>query len=258
MFNEITNNLGDTWRKFSAGDMASRNALVEAYLPFVQATAKRVHAKLVNQIELDDLISTGVFGLIDALNSFDPRRGVKFETFCLPRIRGAMLDELRRMDWVPRLVRFHSRKLNSAVQSIKAASGQNPTEEELADNMGMTIGKAKAMLKDSFVTGQISLDHLSHGSPDSDNSFVDTLPDRKQTNPSLSTLRKELKDIILKKLTRTERLIITLYHYEGMQMKEIGKTMDLSESRISQIYTDLLARLKGMLEGRQPSINAAA
>src|SRR6478752_3306534 len=147
------------WQNFKAdpNNQEMRNRLVEMYLPLVKYNGERIWSRLPEGVELDDLISAGVFGLMDAIDAFDLSRGVKFETYCVPRIRGAMLDELRTMDWVPRLVRSKASKLNEAVKTLEAKHGRSPTEIELAEHMGMPVAELEKMMLEANAVNLISL-----------------------------------------------------------------------------------------------------
>src|SRR2546427_9656923 len=150
--------IAEVWKEFKAdqSNKALRNRLIEQYLPLVKYNGERIWARLPDGVELDDLISAGVFGLMDAIDAFDMTRGVKFETYCVPRIRGAMLDELRTMDWVPRLVRSKASKLNEATKQLEARRGRPPTTEELAGRLGMSAQEFEKMVQDASAVGLVS------------------------------------------------------------------------------------------------------
>ncbi len=246
------------WKEFrKSGDDDARNGLLENYLPLVRATAERLHAKLPDEVDVDDLASAGVFGLIDTLNAFDPERGVKFETYCTSRIRGAMLDHLRSLDWVPRLVRSRAHKLNDALQSLETRLGRNPTEKELAAEMNLSMGQFRKLRKDAQAVGLISLDKKwTDADSNKDLREIDILEDRRSDNPYTAAQKRDLKELVSRGLSRAERLIIMLYYFEEMTMKEIGETLDLSESRVSQMHSAVLMRLKDQLESRKKELQA--
>src|SRR5438876_8012086 len=151
--------IDEIWKRYKADpdNQELRNLLVEQYLPLVKYNGERIWARLPDGVELDDLISAGVFGLMDAIDAFDMTRGVKFETYCVPRIRGAMLDELRTMDWVPRLVRSKASKLNEAMKTLEARLGRQPTETELAAQLTISVPELEKMMLDANAVGLISL-----------------------------------------------------------------------------------------------------
>ncbi len=225
-----------------------RNRLMERYLPLVKYNAERVHTKLPQEVDVDDLMSAGIFGLMDAIDAFDLERGVKFETYCAPRIRGAILDELRAMDWVPRLVRSRSSTVDKASKRFKKETGRGPTDEELQERLGVDDDEFAKIKKDAGATGVISLNRKWFETDSSrDVREIDVFQDSRQVDPLTLVQKKDLQAVITKGLTRAERLIIILYYYEQMTMKEIGVTLDLSESRVSQMHSSILARLKAQM-----------
>jgi len=230
-----------------------RNRLVENYLPLVKYNGERVWARLPDGVELDDLISAGVFGLMDAIDAFDLSRGVKFETYCVPRIRGAMLDELRTMDWVPRLVRSKASKLGEATKKLETKHGRAPTVAELAEHLEMTIPELEKMTREANAANLVSLNKKWYETDSSkDVREVDILEDKKGEDPTRRVQKTDLMRLVTKGLNRNERLIIILYYYEELTMKEIGATLDLSESRVSQMHSSIVNRLQIQLGRRRP------
>jgi RNA polymerase sigma factor for flagellar operon FliA len=204
-------------------------------------------------VDLDDLISAGVFGLMDAIDAFDLSRGVKFETYCVPRIRGAMLDELRTMDWVPRLVRSKASKLNEATRQLETKLGRQPTDIELAEHMQISVGELEKMASDANAVNLISLNKKWYETDSyKDVREIDILEDKKGEDPTRRIQKNDLMRLVTKGLNRNERLIIILYYYESLTMKEIGATLDLSESRVSQMHTSIVERLQSQLGRRRP------
>ena len=236
-----------------------RNILVETYLPLVKYNGERIWSRLPDGVELDDLISAGVFGLMDAIDAFDLSRGVKFETYCVPRIRGAMLDELRTMDWVPRLVRSKASKLAEANRVLETRLGRHPTEQELADQLEMSVPELEKMLIDANAVNLISLNKKWYETDSyKDVREIDILEDKKGEDPTRRIQKNDLMRLVTKGLNRNERLIIILYYYEELTMKEIGATLDLSESRVSQMHSSIVARLQGQLGRRRTEFGQAA
>ncbi len=234
-----------------------RNQLLENYLPLVRYNAERVHTKLPDEVDVEDLMQAGIFGLMDAIDAFDLERGVKFETYCAPRIRGAILDELRSMDWVPRLVRSRSSQVDQARKSLQMALGRKPTEDEVAKKLNLNPEEYSKVRRDAGPVGVVSLSRKwFETDSNKDVREIDVLEDPKQVNPFNIAQREDLKDLITKGLSRAERLIVILYYYEQMTMKEIGVTLDLSESRVSQMHSSILARLKAQLQNRTPELSA--
>ncbi len=249
----VTSDLGKVWRDFKrSGDTVLRNRLVESFLPIVRYNAERIGAKLPDEIDSDDLISAGIFGLLDAIDSFDLGRGVKFETYCAPRIRGAILDELRSMDWVPRLVRSRASKLERASRELESTLGRSPTESELSHRMKLPPAEFEKLIRDATAVTQVSLSRKYNETESSKEvSEIDVLEDKRGKDPVSEIHKRDLKNMITRGLTRAERLILILYYYEEMTMKEIGATLDLSESRVSQMHSSILRRLKEQLELRR-------
>jgi RNA polymerase sigma factor for flagellar operon FliA len=236
-----------------------RNRLVEHYLPLVRYNGERIWSRLPEGVDLDDLISAGVFGLMDAIDAFDMSRGVKFETYCVPRIRGAMLDELRTMDWVPRLVRSKASKLNEAVKKLEARLGRHPSEQELAEELGLSVPELERMMVEANAVNLISLNKKWYETDSyKDVREIDILEDKKSEDPTRRIQRNDLMRLVTKGLNRNERLIIILYYYEELTMKEIGATLDLSESRVSQMHSSIVQRLQHQLRRRRPEFGNTA
>ena len=234
-----------------------RNRLVENYLPLVRYNGERIWSRLPDGVELDDLISAGVFGLMDAIEAFDLTRGVKFETYCVPRIRGAMLDELRTMDWVPRLVRSKASKLNEAMKTLEARLGRQPSEVELAEHMEISVPELEKMITEANAVNLISLNKKWYETDSyKDVREIDILEDKKGEDPTRRIQKNDLMRLVTKGLNRNERLIIILYYYEELTMKEIGATLDLSESRVSQMHSSIVQRLQGQLNRRRPEFGS--
>ena len=241
------------WEQFfETHNEYSRNLLMENYRNLVKYCAERLHSKLPDKVELDDLISAGMFGLMDAIDAFDKSRGVKFETYCSPRIRGSILDELRSMDWVPRLVRARAHQLSKATHSLEIHLGRKPTEKEIAEELQMNMEEFIRLQRDANAVSLVSLTtQYSDDDGDKEIREIDVIKDERSTNPVLEAQKRDLKGLLTKGLTRAERLIIVLYYYEEMTMKEIGATLDLSESRVSQMHSSIIARLKAQMNTRK-------
>jgi RNA polymerase sigma factor for flagellar operon FliA len=244
------------WKTYKkSGEQAVRNQLIEHYLPLVKNHAERLKAKLPGVVQVDDLTTAGVLGLMDAIEQFDPARKVKFETFSAIRIRGAMMDELRGLDWVPRLVRQRAKMLTESTAALRAALGRQPSEEEVAEHMNVPIDEYRRIADDGRPANVFSIygkrTNNSHGAGEGeDPEDVANLCDNRAINPIQQAQQKALQEILVRGFTRSERLIVILYYYEQLTMKEIGATLDLSESRVSQMHTSIVNRLKVTLSDR--------
>jgi len=244
--------IAEIWQNFLKTHQESyRNLIMEHYMPLVRYTAKRLSGKLPDKVDVDDLISAGTFGLVDAINAFEPQRGIKFETYCSPRIRGAILDELRNMDWVPRLVRARAHQLSNATQSLQNNLGRKPTREETADKLNLNMTEFERLEKDATAIALVSLNSNYPDRDDNNVKEIDLIKDSKSKDPLRESQKRDLKNLLTRGLSRAERLIVVLYYYEEMTMKEIGATLDLSESRVSQMHSSILDRLKAQFDTRQ-------
>ena len=245
-----------TWVEYKSDPSCQtlRNQLLEHYLPVVKYNAERIWSRLPDGVELDDLISAGIFGLMSAIDAFDLSRGVKFETYCAPRIRGAMLDELRHMDWVPRLVRAKASKLLEATNSLEISLGRTATDQELAHYLELSLPELEKMSRDANAIGLVSLHKKKWGNTDGYKELceVDMVENKRSEDPTRRLKKNDLIRLVTKGLNRSERLIIILYYYEELTMKEIGYTLDLSESRVSQMHSSIVRRLQFQLHKRQP------
>jgi RNA polymerase sigma factor for flagellar operon FliA len=245
----------EVWKtyKLDMTNVELRNRLVERYMPLVRYNGERIRSRLPEGVELDDLTSAGIFGLLDAIDAFDLARGVKFETYCVPRIRGAMLDELRTMDWVPRLVRSKASKLNDATKRLTTKYGRAPTDTELSEFMELSVPELEKMKADASAISTVSLNKKWYETDSyKDVREIDVLEDKKGEDPTKRVQKGDLMRLVTKGLNRNERLIIILYYYEELTMKEIGATLDLSESRVSQMHTSIVNRLQEQLGRRRP------
>jgi RNA polymerase sigma factor FliA len=230
-----------------------RNRLIELFLPLVKYNGERIWSRLPDGVELDDLVSAGTFGLMDAIDAYDMSRGVKFETYCVPRIRGAMLDELRTMDWVPRLVRSKASKLNEALKTLEARLGRAPADSEVAEYMGLSAEEFEKLLVEANALSLVSLNKKWCETDSSKEVHeIDIIEDKKGEDPTRRIQKHDLMRLVTKGLNRNERLIIILYYYEELTMKEIGATLDLSESRVSQMHSAIVERLQSQLGRRKP------
>ena len=247
------------WERYKADpkNIDLRNKIVEIYIPLVKYHAQRVWSRLPDGVDIDDLTSSGIFGLIDAVEAFDLTRDVKFETYCAPRIRGAMLDELRSMDWVPRLVRTKAKRLSEATKTLDEKLGRQPTDQELADFLQISAEELKKLTASATAVNVVSLNKKwSETDSSKEVSELDILEDMKGEDPTERLQKIDTMRLVTKGLKRNERLILLLYYYQDMTMKEIGATLDLAESRVSQIHSSIVQRLQMQLSKRRPEFAA--
>ena len=248
------------WMKYKRTNRRKfRNALVEAYLPLVRSIARRIWVRLPDSVDLDDLVSAGTLGLIDAVQGFDLERGVCFKTYCVARVRGAILDDLRALDWAPRMVRSGTAKIEASTQTLGAKLGRAPGPEEIAEELGISVRRYETLLRGAPLSaGPLSLDRDPFPNEDGrPRSVLDAIEDRKAMGPAEVTEKREFKELVTGVLSDRERRILTMYYYHQLTMKEIGRHLELSESRVCQMHAHILKRLRMRL-GTSPAFVAAA
>jgi len=237
------------------GDM--RNVLMERHLPLVRYHAERLQQTLPKSIELDDLISAGQFGLMDAIRGFDPDRGYKFKTYCSTRIRGAILDQLRSQDWVPRLVRLKATKIERMYQKLMGEFGREPTHSELAQHLDLEHDELVKEMEGAKAKAMYSLSEKWDDGDDGDSvEKMDILEDRTAVDPVNELNRRDLMKYMTKSLTHKEQFIIEQYYQQGHTMREIGEMLALTESRVCQIHSNVMSRLRGLLDRKQDNLMA--
>jgi RNA polymerase sigma factor FliA len=247
--------LRDLWRRYKGdGDATARERLVVAYSPMVKFVAGRLGAGLPSHVEDADLISYGLMGLIGAIERFDLERGIKFETFAMTRIRGAIIDELRSLDWVPRSVRSRAREIEAAQSALEHELQRAPSEAELAAKLGVSEEELRASLLEIANSSVYALDELwaiSDASGDQV-SLLDTISDPGAEDPQKSLASSEVKDRLTEAvgtLPEREQLVVALYYYESLTLREIGEVLGVTESRVSQLHTKAVMRMKSALQG---------
>lgn len=237
------------WERFKASaDASVRERLILHYSPLVKYVAGRVGAGLPRSVDQNDLASYGLFGLIDAIDKFEPERGFKFETYAINRIKGAILDELRALDWVPRSVRSRARRIETAVSELEHKLGRAPSEEEIALNVEMGVGDLRDALAEIGRSGIAALDEFVGG--ESQTTMGEMISDPQGVSPEsefqAEETRRGLVDAI-NRLPNRERLVVTLYYYEGMTLSEIGDVLGVTESRVCQIHAKTMMSLRNRL-----------
>ena len=247
--------LQDLWRRYkSTGDERARERLVVAYSPLVKYVAGRMSSGLPGHVEESDLISYGLGGLISAIERFDLSREIKFETYAITRIRGAIIDELRNLDWVPRSVRARAREIEKINMKLEARLQRAPTDEEMAIELGVTIDEFQETLLQISNSTIVALDELWNVQDATGDqvSLLDTLPDREAPDPQQLVDQSELRDRIadaIALLPEREKLVVALYYYENLTLREIGEVLGVTESRVSQLHTKAVLRLRSKLQG---------
>jgi RNA polymerase sigma factor FliA len=248
----VDDELGMRWDAFkSEDDLDAREKLILHYAPLVKYVASRVATGLPASVDQHDLVSYGMFGLIDALEKFEPGRGNKFETYAVPRIKGAIIDELRAMDWVPRSIRFKARELEKAQADLEAMLKRQPSEDELADRLGMSRQELHAMVSQISFVSVLALDEVvSSGSDRGDQvALIDTIAD-KGLDPTWGVESQETRGLLaaaINSLSEREKIVVTLYYFEGLTLAEIGEILGVTESRVCQIHTKAVGGLRGQL-----------
>ncbi len=233
-------------------DPSDRDALIINYTPLIKFIANRLAIRLPPHIDINDLISSGVIGLIDAIEKYDPSREAQFKTYAEFRIRGSMLDELRSLDWIPRSVRQRSNKIENAFARIEQELGRPASDEEVAESLGMDLNEFSDMVSRSAGLALLSLDDIIDRNWDGEGgrTLLDTLSGLEDEDPQAQHAFEELKRLLaqaIDALPERERLVLSLYYHEEMSMKEIGAVMEVTESRISQIHSKAIARIKGRI-----------
>ena len=243
--------IAELWDHYKERNTAdARERLILHYSPLVKFVAGRVAAGLPQNIEQADLVSYGIFGLIDAIDKFDPGRGFKFETYAISRIKGAIIDELRSIDWVPRSVRSKARSIERAYSKLENELLRTPEESEVASELGVTEGELAQTLSQISFVGLVALDELLSASDRGGNTTVgDTVAD-KVNDPVAAFEVDEMKHVLADAINRMpdrERLVLTLYYYEGLTLAEIGEVLGVTESRVCQIHTKAILQLRSRL-----------
>lgn len=229
---------------------AQKDKLIIEYAPLIKFVAQKIAARLPSNIELDDLISSGVIGLMDAIDKYDSSRDNKFKTYAEFRIRGAILDELRAQDWVPRSVRDKAKMLDKTVVALEVALGRNPTDEEIADKLAISVDELHELVNEVRPVSVVSIDEAPTFSSVDKKSILNILDGCKLNNPQNHLDIKFLKDVITKAiedLPERQRLVLSLYYYEDLNLKEIGRVLRVTESRVSQLHAQAILRLRAKL-----------
>jgi RNA polymerase sigma factor FliA len=258
----VAEDVTELWRTFRrTGDQALRDRLILMYAPIVKYVAGRLGSGLPAHVDEGDLVSYGLLGLISAIERYDPDRDVKFETYAIARIKGSILDELRALDWVPRSVRSRARQIERAMAELEAKLGHAPSDEELAKKVGISVEELEDSLTDISRSSIAALDELwtISGSGGDQVALIDTIEDTQGPEPQSAFAQTELREMVADAITslpEREKLVITLYYYEDLTLREIGEVLGVTESRVSQLHTKAILRLKARLSGSVPRARA--
>jgi RNA polymerase sigma factor for flagellar operon FliA len=242
------------WLEFRrTQDKALRDRLILTYAPLVKYVAGRLGSGLPAHVDEGDLVSYGLLGLIGAIERYDPERDIKFETYAMARIKGAIIDELRALDWVPRSVRSRAREIERAIAELESRLGRAPSDEEIAQKIGISVDELEESLTDISRSSIAALDELWSASGEGDQiSLLDTLEDTSGPRPAEALDETELREALadaIARLPEREKLVVTLYYYEELTLREIGEVLGVTESRVSQLHTKAVLRLKARLAG---------
>jgi RNA polymerase sigma factor for flagellar operon FliA len=227
-----------------------KDKLISEYSPLIKFIAQKIAVRLPSNIELDDLISAGVIGLMDAIDKWDPTRDNKFKTYAEFRVRGAILDELRAQDWVPRSIRDKAKILDKTIQTLEVDLGRTATEEEVSTAMGISVDEFHDLLNQVRPVSLLSIDEAQAFSTVDKKSILNLLEGTKLNNPYVQYNMKTIKEIVtqaIEKLPDRQRLVLSLYYYEDLNLKEIGRVLRVTESRVSQLHAQAVSRLRNSL-----------
>jgi len=242
------------WEEYAAtGDQGLYNQLIEHYLPLVRYHAERVASDKPQSVDVDDLYSEGIFGLMDAVKGFDVNHGTKFKTYCVRRVTGAMQDSLRKFDFVPRNVRKKAKSLRKAIDELELRHGREPSDIELADHLEMDICEFDSLVSDANATRMVSLSDSFRDNGDGGRALTneELVADQRIENPAAKLMLNEAMEFILGEVEMRERMIVLLYYLEEQTMREIGETLGLSESRVCQLLRRVRERLAQRFDGRR-------
>lgn len=228
-----------------------REYFIKKYAPLVKYVAGKVAVGMPHNVEFDDLVSYGTFGLLDAIEKYDPSKEVKFKTYAMTRVRGGIFDELRNVDWIPRSIRQKAKQVEKIILELENRMGRTAEDEEIAHELDIDIDEFHELMSKISGTSLISLNDVWHGNDENEEMvFVDTLESPEALNPDIIVEREEIKNMIvecIKKLPDREKKVIVLYYYEDLTLKEIGEVLEVTESRVSQLHTKAIMRLRGRL-----------
>ncbi len=242
----------ELWKDYvKSRDPKIRAYLIEKYAPLVKYVAGKVAVGMPHNVEFDDLVSYGTFGLIDAIDKFDPNKDVLFKTYAITRVRGQIFDELRNVDWIPRSIRQKAKQVEKIIIELENKMGRTVEDEEIAQELDISVDEFRSLISKIAGTSLVSLNDIWQSNDETDDlSFIETIEANNNTNPDVIVERDEIKQMIveaIKKLPDREKKVIVLYYYEDLTLKEIGEVLEVTESRVSQLHTKAIMRLRGRL-----------
>ena len=250
----------ELWKRYrKSPDPRIRDYFVRQYAPLVKYVAGKVATGMPHNVDFDDLVGYGVFGLFDAIGKFDPTKHVKFKTYAVTRIRGAIFDELRSIDWVPRSVRQKAREVEDTVRQLESSLGRSASDKEIADSMGMSLDEFQQTMVKISGTAVLSLNDVWYTGDENDRvSIAESIESPASLNPETIVEKDEIKRVIvdaIKELPDKEKKVLVLYYYEDLTLKEIGQVLEVTESRISQLHTKAILRLRSRLTNIRKGIS---
>jgi RNA polymerase sigma factor for flagellar operon FliA len=255
----VAEEVSDRWIEYiRTRSREGRDVLIENYLYLVKYVAGKMSLSVPPSVEIDDLVSSGVVGLMDAIEKYDPSRDTKFETYAVSRIRGAIVDDLRSLDWVPRSIRRKARLLEDAYSNLEGELHRPASDHEISARLNVSVNELRTMTEEVASAGLLSLDDFV-GNQDGERTtrIIDLVCSKNGDSPSATIEIEEMKEVLAKSilnLPEKERTVLALYYYEDMTLKEIGRTLGVSESRVSQIHTKAMVRLKGRLKSARETL----
>ncbi len=244
------------WEEYKkTGNLEIREHFVKQYAPLVKYVAGKVAIGMPSNTEFDDLVSDGVIGLLDAIEKYEPNRGIKFKTYAVTRIRGAIFDGLRERDWIPRSIRQKAKEIENTIKELEMKLGRPAEDEEISSALGMSLEEFQKIMLDVSGTTVMSLNEMWHvGSEDESVSMMEKLEGPESLSPDVVVEKEEVKRVIMnaiESLPQKEKEVLVLYYYEDLTLKEIGEVLDVTESRVSQLHTRAIMRLKAKLSNYQ-------
>ena len=247
----------DLWEAYARKkDPAVKSQLIEAYFPLVRYLAERMVSTLPASVDVDDLISMGTFGLIEAIDRFDLDRGIQFKTYCTARIRGAILDNLRTSDWVPRLVRLRANLVDKTMRRLYGELGREPTAPEMADALHLSLDEYERLRHEASPTAVLSLTDETDVDGEAGGRMIDLVGDRRAVDPDYLQQNRMAKEALYRHLSDKERMVVENYYFQGLSMREIAGMLKLTESRVCQIHSKVIQRLREVYESRKAELFA--